>query len=46
MGVKHLLQRLSDGSGEPVRHTLQPELVVRSTTGPPRNAALQSASRP
>ncbi len=34
--VDTLLQRLSDGSGEPVRHTLQPELVVRSTTGPPR----------
>ena len=44
--VDTLLQRLSDGSGEPVRHTLQPELVVRSTTGPPREAALLSAPRP
>ena len=46
IAVDTLLQRLSDGSGEPVRHTLQPELVVRSTTGPPRGAALQSAPRP
>ena len=35
LAVDALLQRLSDGSDEPVRHTLQPELVVRSTTGPP-----------
>lgn len=46
LAVDTLLQRLSDGSGEPVRHTLQPELVVRSTTGPPREAALLSAPRP
>ena len=46
LAVDALLQRLSDGSGEPVRHTLQPELVVRSTTGPPREAALLSAPRP
>ena len=44
--VDTLLQRLSDSSGEPVRHTLQPELVVRSTTGPPRDTALSSAPRP
>ena len=46
LAVDTLLQRLSDGCGEPVRHTLQPELVVRSTTGPPREAALLSAPRP
>ena len=46
LAVDTLLQRLSDGSGEPVRHTLQPDLVVRSTTGPPREAALLSAPRP
>ncbi len=43
LAVATLLQRLSDGSGEPVRHTLQPELVVRSTTGPPREEAILSA---
>ena len=37
-----LLQRLSNGSGEPIRHTLQPDLVVRSTTGPPRDRAILS----
>ena len=41
--VATLLQRLSDGSGEPIRHTLRPELVVRSTTGPPRQGAILSA---
>ncbi len=46
LAVDTLLQRISDGSGQPVRHTLQPELVVRSTTGPPREAALLSAPRP
>ena len=35
LAVDTLLQRLSDGSGEPIRHTLQPGLVVRGTTGPP-----------
>ena len=35
LAVETLLQRLADGPGDPVRHTLQPELVVRSTTGPP-----------
>ena len=35
LAVSTLLQRLSDGAGEPIRHTLQPELVVRGTTGPP-----------
>lgn len=43
--VATLLQRLSDSSGEPIRHTLQPELVVRSTTGPPRDGALLSPRR-
>ncbi len=43
--VATLLQRLSGSSGEPIRHTLQPELVVRSTTGPPRNGALLSPRR-
>ena len=38
LAVDTLLQRLSDGSDEPVHHTLQPELVVRGTTGPPRRA--------
>ena len=37
LAVGTLLQRLSDGSGEPIRHTLKPELVVRGTTGPPPN---------
>ena len=37
LAVGALLQRLSDGSGEPIRHTLQPELIVRGTTGPPPN---------
>ena len=37
LAVGTLLQRLSDGSGEPIRHTLQPELIVRDTTGPPPN---------
>ena len=39
LAVSTLLQRLSDGSGEPIRHTLQPELVVRGTTGPPPGTA-------
>ena len=43
LAVATLLQRLSDGSGGPIRHTLQPELVVRSTTGPPREGAILSA---
>ena len=44
--VATLLQRLSDGSSESIRHTLQPELVVRSTTGPPRDGAILSPVRP
>ena len=39
LAVATLLQRLSDGAGEPIRHTLQPELVVRGTTGPPANGS-------
>ena len=35
MAVDALLERLNDGRDEPVRHTLEPELVVRGTTGPP-----------
>lgn len=35
LAVDTLIERLSDGPGEPIRHTLQPELVVRGTTGPP-----------
>ena len=46
LAVRTLLQRLSDGAGGPIRHTLQPEMVVRSTTGPPRGAALLSATQP
>ena len=46
LAVSTLLQRVSDGANEPIRHTLQPELVVRSTTGPPRGAALLSAAQP
>lgn len=38
LAVDTLLRRLSDGAREPVHHTLQPELVVRGTTGPPRPA--------
>lgn len=34
MAVAALLERLN-GRDEPVRHTLDPELVVRGTTGPP-----------
>ena len=44
LAVDTLLRRLSDGSGEPVRLTLQPELVVRSTAGPPRDRALLSSA--
>ena len=39
LAVSTLLQRLSDGSGGPIRHILQPELVVRGTTGPPPGTA-------
>ena len=35
LAVTTLVERISDGPGEPIRHTLQPELVVRGTTGPP-----------
>ena len=35
LAVDTLLHRISNGAGDTVRHTLQPELVVRSTTGPP-----------
>ena len=44
LAVETLLGRLADGSDDPVRHTLRPELVVRSTTGPPGGAALAAAS--
>ncbi len=33
--VTTLVERISGGPGEPIRHTLEPELVVRGTTGPP-----------
>ena len=36
LAVDTLLHRISNGANEPVRHTLQPELVVRGTTGAPR----------
>jgi len=39
LAVTTLLQRLSDGSGDSIRHTLRPELVVRGTTGPPPGKA-------
>lgn len=42
LAVETLLRRVADGSHEPVHHTLQPELVVRSTTGPPRRSAIAS----
>ena len=42
LAVGTLLQRLSDGSGEPIRHTLKPELVVRGTTGPPASGSPRS----
>jgi DNA-binding LacI/PurR family transcriptional regulator len=35
LAVETLLGRISNGTGETVRHMLQPELVVRGTTGPP-----------
>ena len=35
LAVETLLHRMSNGEGDTVRHTLQPELVVRGTTGPP-----------
>jgi DNA-binding LacI/PurR family transcriptional regulator len=38
LAVTTLLQRVSAGSGKAIRHTLQPELVVRGTTGPPPSA--------
>ena len=39
LAVGTLLKRRSDGSGQPIRHTLKPELVVRGTTGPPSNGS-------
>jgi len=42
LAVGTLLQRLSDGSGEPIRHMLEPELVVRGTTGPPSSGSPRS----
>ena len=36
LSVTTLLHRLSEGPGEPIRHTLQPELMLRATSGPPR----------
>ena len=44
LAVDTLLRRLSDGSDGPVHHTLQPELVVRSTTGPPRRGSLAAGN--
>ena len=35
LAVETLLERIEDGREEPARHTLEPELVVRGTTGPP-----------
>ncbi len=34
LAVEALLRRINNGTGEAVRHTLEPELVVRGTTGP------------
>ncbi len=39
LAVRTLLERLSDGAGRPIRHTLAPELVLRGTTGPPANGS-------
>ena len=46
LAVETLLTRLSDGTDEPVRHTLEPQLVVRSTTGPPPVQACAAAHGP
>jgi DNA-binding LacI/PurR family transcriptional regulator len=35
LAVETILERIEDGREETVRHTLEPELVVRGTTGPP-----------
>lgn len=35
LAVETILERIEDGRDEPVHHTLEPELVVRGTTGPP-----------
>lgn len=40
MAVAALLERLNHGRDQPVRHTLEPELVVRGTTGPPPPGAV------
>ncbi|KAA5837955.1 LacI family DNA-binding transcriptional regulator [Saccharopolyspora hirsuta] len=37
LAAEALLQRIRDGRVEPVRHLLQPKLVVRGTTGVPRS---------
>ena len=46
LATETLLRRLSDGSDDPIHHTLQPELVVRGTTGPPQLAAGAAAAGP
>ena len=39
LAVQTILERIEDGREEPARHTLEPELVVRGTTGPPPRLA-------
>ena len=43
LAVEMLLERTQGGRQELVRHTLEPELVVRGTTGPPPDARSTSA---
>ena len=35
LAVETFVERIAAGGSEPIRHTLQPTLVVRGTTGPP-----------